>query len=57
MSEKLPRCEHWLFGDIIVEEPDGYHMVYERAILLSFKTPEEYRAALRFIDPLWVEQK
>ena len=51
-EEEAPQCEHWIFGGISVKEA-GEIVTYHRAILLSFKTIEEFRAALKFVDPLW----
>jgi hypothetical protein len=56
MNDKPPKCEHWIIGNIVVEERDGLTHTYERSILLSFKTLEDYRAALPFIDPFMADE-
>ena len=39
-----------MLGNITVDEHDG-PVEYERAILVTFKTIEEYRAALKYLSP------
>ena len=56
MSDNPPTCEHWILGNITVQEREGPHE-YQRAVLLTFKTVEEYRAALRFLSPLMEDTK
>jgi hypothetical protein len=48
----VPKCEHWILGDIRVLEGDASITRYERAILVTFKSIQDYRAALEFVDPL-----
>jgi hypothetical protein len=49
----VPKCEHWLLGDITVEEKaGGPYTRYERAILVTFKSVKDFRAALEHVDPL-----
>lgn len=49
-SERLPpACEHWVFGNIVVQEQHGL-VTYERAVLLSFRTVEEFREAMRYVE-------
>jgi hypothetical protein len=52
-ADTAPQCEHWILGNIRVEERDGLTHNYERAILVTFKTVDEYRAALRFMSPIF----
>ena len=47
-----PNCQHWAIGDVTVQELFGPHK-YERAILVTFATIEEFRAALKYCDPMW----
>lgn len=51
MTEKPPQCEYWSIGNITTDEPEGPQL-HERAILVTFKTIEEYRAALRYMSPV-----
>lgn len=50
--ELPPKCDHWIFGNISVNERDG-PLMYERAALFTFKTAEDFRAAMRFFDPVY----
>jgi len=50
-NDSVPKCASWILGKIEVQE--GSELVtYERAILVSFKTVEEYRAACAFMNPI-----
>jgi hypothetical protein len=51
-DETVPQCQHWMLGNITVDEHGGL-VLYERAILVTFATIEEYRAALRYLDPVF----
>lgn len=52
-DDKAPACEHWMLGDIqVAERPNEDPTMYKRAILVTFKTVEEYRQALRFMSPI-----
>jgi len=55
MTDEIPHCDHWIFGNITVTDgPDRDQPVeYERAILVSFKTVEEFRAALKYLSPVF----
>lgn len=48
-----PQCEHWILGDIVVEERGGLTHKYERAILVTFKNLDDYHAALKYMDPVF----
>lgn len=52
MSEPVPVCKHWIFGNITVQEREGL-VKYERAILVTFKDMDDFRAAMRFLDPIF----
>lgn len=50
----VPKCQHWLLGDIeVADGPKNEQLTkYPRAVLVSFETVDEYRAALRFMSPI-----
>lgn len=57
MSDEYPtpQCKDWLLGNFFVAptEERGDLVKYELAILVTFKSVADYRAALRYMSPIF----
>jgi hypothetical protein len=46
-----PQCRDWIFGDIEVKEDKKLH-TYQFAMLLSFRTLDDFQAARKIVEPM-----